>query len=43
VTCTGRVVAVDAASGAATLQLEATSSRSERVLTNGRAVVRLGG
>jgi acyl dehydratase len=39
ITCTGRVVAVDPASGALTLQLEATSSRGERVLTNGRAVV----
>jgi acyl dehydratase len=39
-TCAGRVVAVDAVSGALTLQLEATSSRGERVLTNGRAVVR---
>jgi acyl dehydratase len=40
ITCTGRVVAVDPVSGALTLQLEATSSRGERVLTNGRAVVR---
>jgi acyl dehydratase len=39
-TCAGRVVAVDPVSGALTLQLEATSSRGERVLTNGRAVVR---
>ena len=39
ITCTGRVVAVDPVSGALTLQLEATSSRGERVLTNGRAVV----
>ncbi|MGP8161132.1 MAG: MaoC/PaaZ C-terminal domain-containing protein [Candidatus Dormibacteria bacterium] len=43
VTCTGRVVAVDPADGTATVQLEAVSSRGERVLTNGRAVVRLGG
>jgi acyl dehydratase len=40
ITCTGRVVAVDPVSGALTLQLEATSSRGEWVLTNGRAVVR---
>jgi acyl dehydratase len=40
ITCSGRVVAVDP--GTATLQLEATSSRGERVLTNGRAVVRTG-
>jgi len=39
-TCAGRVVAVDPVSGALTLQLEATSSRGDRVLTNGRAVVR---
>jgi len=43
VTCTGRVVAVDPEAGTATLQLEATSSRGDRVLTNGRAVVRLAG
>jgi len=43
VTCTGRVVAVDAEAGTATLHLEAISSRGERVLTNGRAVVRLRG
>ena len=43
VTCTGRVVSVDPAAGTATLQLEATSSRGDRVLTNGRAVVRLAG
>jgi acyl dehydratase len=43
VTCTGRVVAMDQASGTAIMQLEAVSSRGERVLTNGRAVVRLGG
>lgn len=43
VTCSGRVVAVDPAAGTATLHLEATSSRGDRVLTNGRAVVRLVG
>ncbi len=42
ITCTGRVVSLEEASGTVTLQLEATSSRGERVLTNGRAVVRLG-
>jgi acyl dehydratase len=42
-TCTGRVVSVDPVAGTATLQLEATSSRGDRVLTNGRAVVRLAG
>ena len=40
--CTGRVVSVDAATGTATLALEAVSSRGDRVLSNGRAVVRLG-
>ena len=39
ITCTGRVVAVDG--DTATLELEAVSGRGERVLTNGRAVVRL--
>jgi hypothetical protein len=33
---------VDAATGTATLALEAVSSRGDRVLSNGRAVVRLG-
>lgn len=42
ITCTGRVVAVDEAEGLASLELEATSDRGERVLTNGRATVRLG-
>ena len=41
VTCTGRVTEVDAPSGIATLELEAISSSGERVLTNGRATVRL--
>ena len=42
-TCTGRVVAVDEAGGIATLDVEAVSDRGERVLTNGRATVRLSG
>ena len=41
ITCTGTVTAVDEAQGLATLDVEATSDRGERVLTNGRAVVRL--
>ena len=41
ITCTGTVTAVDEAQGLATLEVEATSDRGERVLTNGRAVVRL--
>jgi acyl dehydratase len=41
VTCTGRVVEVDESQGIATLELEAISSSGERVLTNGRATVRL--
>jgi acyl dehydratase len=41
ITCTGRVVAVDGEQGLATLEVEAGSSRGERVLTNGRAEVRL--
>ena len=41
VTCTGRVVEIDEAEGIATLELEAVSSSGERVLTNGRATVRL--
>ncbi len=41
ITCTGRVVAVDDEQGLATLEVEAVSSRGERVLTNGRATVRL--
>jgi acyl dehydratase len=41
ITCTGRVTAVDQAQGIATLELEATSDRGDRVLTNGRATVRL--
>lgn len=41
VTCSGRVTDVDESSRTATLDLEATSSSGERVLTNGRATVRL--
>jgi acyl dehydratase len=41
VTCTGRVVEIDESQGIATLDIEATSSRGEKVLTNGRATVRL--
>jgi acyl dehydratase len=41
VTCTGRVVEVADSQGTATLELEAVSSSGERVLTNGRATVRL--
>ena len=41
VTCTGRVTAIDEAEGIAILELEAISSSGERVLTNGRATVRL--
>ena len=41
ITCSGRVAAVDDAEGIATLDVEATSDRGERVLTNGRAQVRL--
>ena len=39
ITCSGRVVEID--SGIATLELEATSDRGDRVLTNGRATVRI--
>ncbi len=41
ITCTGRVVAVDAGEGTASLEVDAVSDRGERVLTNGRARVRL--
>ena len=41
VTCTGRVIEIDDSAGVATLELEAVSSSGERVLTNGRATVRL--
>ena len=43
ITCTGRVVAVDDAGGVASLEVDAVSDRGERVLTNGRARVRLSG
>jgi meromycolic acid (3R)-3-hydroxyacyl-[acyl-carrier protein] dehydratase HadB len=39
--CSGSVVAVDEAKGVATLEVAAVSDRGERVLTNGRASVRL--
>lgn len=42
ITCTGRVTDVDVAGGTASLDLEALSDRGDRVLTNGRATVRLG-
>jgi meromycolic acid (3R)-3-hydroxyacyl-[acyl-carrier protein] dehydratase HadB len=41
ITCSGRVVEVDETAQTATLELEATSDRGDRVLTNGRATVRL--
>jgi acyl dehydratase len=41
VTCTGRVVDIDESTGLATLEVEAVSGSGERVLTNGRATVRL--
>jgi acyl dehydratase len=41
ITCTGRVIEVDDSNRTAALELEATSSSGERVLTNGRATVRL--
>jgi len=41
ITCTGRVVSVDTASGLVELAVEAVSDAGERVLTNGRATVRL--
>ncbi|MHB8717840.1 MAG: MaoC family dehydratase [Candidatus Dormibacteria bacterium] len=42
VTVTGAVAEVDEVQGIATLDIVAESSRGERVLTNGRATVRLG-
>lgn len=39
--CTGTVVAVDSSEGIATLDVGASSDRGDRVLTNGRATVRL--
>ena len=41
ITCGGRVLDVDAATGLVTLELFADSSRGDRVLSNGRATVRL--
>ena len=41
ITCSGRVTAVDDADGLVTLDVDATSDRGDRVLTNGRATVRL--
>jgi acyl dehydratase len=41
ITCSGRVVDVDAAGGTVSLEVEAVSDRGDRVLTNGRASVRL--
>jgi len=41
ITCTGRVVSIDTASGLVELEVEALSDAGERVLTNGRATVRL--
>ena len=39
--CSGRVTEIDAASGLIHLEVEAVSDRGDRVLTNGRASVRL--
>ena len=41
ITCGGTVVAVDPAGGLVTLELFADSSRGDRVLSHGRAAVRL--
>jgi acyl dehydratase len=41
ITCTGHVVGIEHSQGIATLELEAVSSSGDRVLTNGRASVRL--
>ena len=41
ITCSGRVTDIDDASGTAVLELGAVSSSGDRVLTNGRATVRL--
>jgi acyl dehydratase len=41
ITCTGTVVEIDEKEGIATLEVGATSDRGEKVLTNGRATVRL--
>jgi acyl dehydratase len=41
ITCSGRVTDVDDATGIACLELSALSSSGDRLLTNGRATVRL--
>jgi acyl dehydratase len=41
ITCSGRVIEVDESLQIAKLELEATSDRGDRVLTNGRATIRL--
>jgi acyl dehydratase len=41
ITCTGSVISVDEAGQVATLEVGASSDRGDRVLTNGRATVRL--
>ena len=41
ITCTGTVVEVDEERGVAALSLEAVSDRGDRVLTHGRAEIRL--
>lgn len=41
ITVSGRVTEVDATTGIATLELDAVSDRGDRVLSNGRASVRL--
>ena len=41
ITCTGRVTEIDDREGIAVLEVAAQSSSGERVLTNGRATVRL--
>jgi acyl dehydratase len=41
ITCTGRITDLDAGAGLAGLDLAAVSDRGDRVLTNGRATVRL--
>jgi len=41
ITCAGRVVSVEAAGGLVELEVEAVNDRDDRVLTNGRATVRL--
>jgi acyl dehydratase len=41
ITCAARVASVDAAGGLVELEVEAVNDRDERVLSNGRATVRL--